>query len=48
MCHTVFFRRISQNKKLIENFCKDLKNLFHLVFRKWYLDNQTLEDCRYF
>ena len=42
MCHRLFFRRISQNKESIENFCNDLNNPFHFKCRKWYLDNQTL------
>ena len=28
MCHRLFFRRISQNKEYIENFCNDSNNLF--------------------
>ena len=42
MCHRLFFRRITQNKEYIENFCNDLNIIFHFVCRKWYLDNQTL------
>ena len=30
MGHRLFFRRISQNKEYVENFCKDLNNLFTL------------------
>ena len=42
MCHRLFFRRISQSKKNIENFCNDINNPFHFACRNWYLDNQTL------
>ena len=28
MCHRLFFRRISQSKQYIENFCNDINNLF--------------------
>ena len=42
MRHRLFFRRISQNKEYIENFCNDIKNPFQFACRKWYLDNQTL------
>ena len=41
MCHRLIFRRISQNKEHIENFCSDLKNPFHFASRKWYSDNQN-------
>ena len=37
ICHRLFFRRISQNKKYIENFCNDLNNPFDFACRKWYL-----------
>ena len=42
MCHRLFFRKISQNKKYIENFCNDLNNPFLFAYRNWYLNNQTL------
>ena len=42
MCHRLFFRRISQSKEYIENFCNDINNPFHFACRKWYLANQTL------
>ena len=42
MCHRLFFRRISQSKDYIENFCNDINNSFHFARRKWYLANQTL------
>ena len=42
MCHRPFFRRISQSKEYIENFCNDINNPFHFACRKWYLANQTL------
>ena len=42
MCHRLSFRRISQNKELIENFCIDLNNPFSFACRKWCLDNQIL------
>ena len=42
MCHRLFFRRISENKEYIGNFCNDLNNPFHFACRKWYLDNQTV------
>ena len=42
MCHRLFFRRISQSKEYIENFCNDINNPFHFACRKWYLGNQTL------
>ena len=42
MCHRLFFRRISQSKEYIENFCNDINNLFRFAYRKWYLANQAL------
>ena len=45
MCHRLFFRRISQNKDYIENFCNDINNPFHFACGKWYLANQTLLIC---
>ena len=33
MCHRLFFRRISQNKEYIENFCNYLNNTFHFAGR---------------
>ena len=42
MCHRLLFRRISQSKEYIENFCNDINNPFHFACRKWYLANQTL------
>ena len=33
MCHRLFFRRISQNKEYIENFCNDINNPFHFACR---------------
>ena len=42
MCHRLFFRRISQSKEYIENFCKNIDNPFHFACGKWYLANQTL------
>ena len=42
MCHRLFFRRISQNKEYLGNFCNDKNNAFHFACRKWYLANQTL------
>ena len=35
MCHRQFFRVISQNRDYVENFCKDLHNLFHSACQKW-------------
>ena len=37
MCHRLFFRRTSQIKEFVENFCIDLKNLFRFACRKCYL-----------
>ena len=42
ICHRLFFRRISQSKEYIENFCNDINNPFHFACRIWYLANQTL------
>ena len=42
MCHRHFFRRISQSKEYIQNFCNDINNLFHFACRKWCLANQKL------
>ena len=42
MCHRLFFRRMSQSKEYIENFCNDINNPFHFACRKWFLANQTL------
>ena len=42
MCHRLFFRRISQSKECIENFCNDMNIPFHFACRKLYLTNQTL------
>ena len=39
MCHRLLFKRISQNKEYIENFCNDLNNRFDFACRKWYLYN---------
>ena len=47
LCHRLIFRRISQNKEYIENFCNDLNNPFHFACRKLYSDNQTLQNCIY-
>ena len=42
MCPRLLFRKISQSKEYIENFCLDIINPFHFACRKWYLANQTL------
>ena len=42
MYHRLFFRKISQTKEYVENFCDELNNPFHFACRNWYLDNQTL------
>ena len=34
MCHRLIYRRISQNKEYIENFCNDLNYPFHFACRK--------------
>ena len=39
MCHRLFFRRISQSKEYIENFCNDINNPFQFECRKWYSYN---------
>ena len=36
MGHSLFFRRISQNRDYIQNFCNDKRKSFHFVFRQWY------------
>ena len=36
VCHKLIFRRISDNKKYEENFCKDTNNPFHFACCKWY------------
>ena len=41
MCHKLFFRRISQNKEYIENFCIISNNHFYFACRERHLDNQT-------
>ena len=45
MCRRLFSKRISQNEENIENFCNDLNNPFRFACRKWYLDNQRLQNC---
>ena len=35
MCQRIFFRKISQNKKYIENFCNDLNKPLHFACQKW-------------
>ena len=42
ICHRLFFKRISQIKEYIENFCFDISNPFHFACRKRFLANQTL------
>ena len=37
--HRLFFRRISQNKEYIENFCNDLNNPISFASRRWYFCN---------
>ena len=39
MCHRLIFRRMSQHKEYVENFCIDLNNPFHFACRKWYSYN---------
>ena len=34
-CHRQFFRVISQNRKYVDNFCKDRNNPFHFACQKW-------------
>ena len=41
MCHSQFFRLLSQNKECVENFRNDRNNAFPFAWRKWYLDNQS-------
>ena len=31
----LYFRRISENKEYVENFCNDRKNPFHFACQKW-------------
>ena len=35
MCHTQFFRVISQNRDYVENFCNDVENPFHFACQNW-------------
>ena len=45
MCHTQFFRIISQNREYVKTHCNDLNNGFHFPSRKWYLYNNP--ECWY-
>ena len=35
MGQRLYFRRISENKKYVENFCNDRNNPFHFACQKW-------------
>ena len=35
MCQRLYFRRISENKEYVENFCNDRNNPFHFACQKW-------------
>ena len=35
MCHRLFFKKISQNKESVENFCNDMENPFHFALQVW-------------
>ena len=35
MGQRLFFRRISENKEYVENFCNDRNNPFHFACQKW-------------
>ena len=39
MCHRLFFRRMSEIKDYVGNFCNDGNNPFHFGIRKWVLEN---------
>ena len=36
MCHRQFFRKISQTREYINNFCNDMENPFHFACKKWF------------
>ena len=49
MCHRQFFRKISQNRDYINNFCNDVENPFHFACQKWFNQlNQKLYVILYF
>ena len=35
MCHRQYFRKTSQNREYINNFCNDMENPFHFACRHW-------------
>ena len=35
-CHRQFFRLFTQNREIVEIFCKDMENLFHFACQKWF------------
>ena len=35
MCQRLFFRKMSENKEYVENFCNDLNNPFHFACQNW-------------
>ena len=35
--HRHFFRKLAQNRDLIQTHCNDRRNLFHFACRRWYL-----------
>ena len=47
-CHRLSFRRMSQNKEYIKNFCNDSNVPFHFACKKWYLDSQKIQNCIHF
>ena len=34
ICHRHFFRKLSQNKEYVKNFCNDMENPFHFACQK--------------
>ena len=36
ICHRQFFRKVSQNREYINNFCNVMENLFHISCQKWF------------
>ena len=43
--HRQFFRKLSQHREFVKNFCTDLNKLFHFACRKWFLYN--IPHCCY-
>ena len=42
LCHRQFFKKLSQNHEYVKTVCNDLNNPFHFAFRKFTLENNSL------